>query len=183
MGTFLRELEGHLSSAVAKFKEDIQGIRSGRPTTQLVENIEAEYAGQTLPLRQLASLSVRPPREIVITVWDKEALPQAAKAIEDAKIGLNISTEGNVIRAFLPPLSEERRTELTKLVKKISEEARIKVRNARDEVLKKLKNAESKKELTKDDVFQGKEKIQEKVDEVNKKIEEMVEGKMVELRE
>lgn len=183
METYLKELEHHLRLAVERFKLDLQGIRTSRPTTQLIENIEAEYAGGRFPVKQLASLGVKPPREIDITVWDQAAVNPIVKALQDAKVGLSLSNEGNVIRAFLPPLSEERREELTKLTKKIAEETRIKIRTSRDDTQKKMKAAEARKELNEDQMFKGKEKIQKLVDEMNRQVETLVEGKLKELRE
>ncbi len=183
MEEILKELERELKSFVQKFREELQGIRSGRPSTQLLENIQVEYAGAVLPIKQLGSLGIKPPREIDITVWDQAAVAPVAKAIEAAKLGLSVSHEGNVIRAFLPPLTEERRTELSRLVKKTAEEIRIKVRTHRDETNKKLKAAEAAKQINEDQVFKGKEKIQKLVDDANKQIELLVENKIKELQE
>lgn len=183
MEEIFKELEQQLKSFVQKFREELQGIRSGRPTTQLLENIQVEYAGATLPVKQLGSLGVKPPREIDITVWDQAAVASVQKAIEAAKIGLSVSHEGNVIRAFLPPLTEERRAEFKKLVGKMAEEVRIKMRTHRDEANKKVKAAEAAKTLNEDQVFKGKEKIQKAVDEANKQIEGLVENKLKELQE
>lgn len=183
MKQYIKELEGHLGATLHKFREDLSGVRSGRPTTQLLENIQVEYAGSFLPIKQMGSLGVRPPRELDITVWDPGAVSAVMKAIENAKIGLSLQNEGNTIRAFLPPLSQERREELTKLIKKMAEEARIEVRGNRDDANKKIKAAEAGKELDEDEVFQAKEKIQKVVDEINKQIEALVEGKRKELQE
>ena len=183
MEQYLKELGEHLSATLQRFKEELQGVRSGRPTTQLVENIQVEYSGQFLPLKQLGSLTVKPPREIDVTVWDPNILTAAIKAIEAAKMGLSLQNEGNTIRAFLPPLSQERRDELTKFVKKMAEEKRIQVRGNRDDMNKKIKTAEANKELSEDQVFKAKEKIQKLVEDTNKQIENLIENKFKELQE
>ncbi len=183
MEQYIKELEGHLNTTLQKFREELQGVRSGRPTTQLLENIQVEYAGSFLPIKQIGSLGVRPPRELDITVWDPGAVSAVMKAIEGAKIGLSLQNEGNTIRAFLPPLSQERREELMKLIKKMAEGARISIRASRDDANKKIKAAEAEKKLNEDQVFQAKEKIQKVVDEINKQIEALVEGKGKELQE
>ena len=180
---YLKELEQQLRSALGKLKEELQGVRSGRPTTQLLENIPVEYSGGVFPIKQLGSLGVRPPREITITIWDPAALNPIVKAIENAKVGVSVQNEGNTIRAFLPPLTQERRTELTKLVGKMAEATRITIRTTRDEVNKKIKAAESNKETGEDQAFKAKEKMQKIVEEQNKLIEGMVEAKLKELSE
>ena len=179
----IQEFQADLARAADALKQDLQGIRSGRPTTQLLENIQVNVYEQTLTIKELGSLSVKPPREIDITVWDQNAISAVAKAIQEAKAGLTPSVEGNVIRCFLPPLTEERRRELAKLVGKMAEETRIKIRAHRDEMNKKIKAAESNKEINEDQAFKAKEKIQKTVDEVNRHIEGLVSSKLEELRE
>ena len=179
----IKELEEGLRAAVGRFKEEIQGVRSGRPSTQFLENIQVEYGGGMFPINQLGSLGVRPPREITIAVWDQSAVPAVVKAIQDAKAGMSVQNEGNVIQCFLPPLSQERRDELTKLVKKMAEGTRIQVRGNRDDMMRKIKAAEAAKELNEDQAFKEKERIQKLVDETNKQVEAMVEGKLKELQE
>jgi len=183
MEQIIKEFEQVLKGTVSALHEALRGIRSGRPAPELLENIEAFYFDQMMPLRQLGSITVRPPRELAITVWDQNAVGAVMKAIEDAKIGVSLSNEGNTIRAFLPPLSAERREELGKLVKRTTEEARIKVRTHRDEAMKKIKSAETEKEIGEDVAFKGKEKVQKLVDDANKQIEGLVGSKLKELQE
>ena len=131
----------------------------------------------------LGSLSVLPPRTIQITVWDKDAVNPIVKAIEAAHMGLTASNDGTTIRATVSALGDERREELTKLVKKTAETARIQLRSRRDDIMKRVKDGEAAKELTKDDVFRGKEKIQKIIDKANGDIEKMVDEKLAELGE
>ncbi|MEK7077433.1 MAG: ribosome recycling factor [Patescibacteria group bacterium] len=179
----LKELEGQLKNSAEKLRQELQGVRSNRPSVELVENISVVYFDQPMTIKQLASLGVKMPREIDITVWDHNAVNPIMKAIQDAGIGLSLSNEGNMIRAFLPVLTEERRQELTKIVKKMAEEVRIRVRGHRDDGNKKIKSAEAAKELNEDEAFKAKEKIQKLTDEANKQIEAMVESKFTELQE
>ena len=123
-----------------------------------------------------------PPREIQIAVWDQGVVSLVVKAIESA-LHLQPIHEKNLIRVILPPLSEERRAELIKLVKREAEEIRIKIRSFRDEVLKKIKSQTEKGELTEDDRFELKEKIQKIIDTTNQEIEEVVESKIKEIKE
>lgn len=178
-----KELEAALGVAVQKLQNEFRAIRSSRPSIQLVEDIPVVYYDEKLTIKQLGSLSVRPPRDIEIGVWDKNAVGPVVKAIQEANVGLSTAADGTVVRASLPPLTDERRAEFVKLVKKMAEETRIQVRGRRDEAIKKIKAAEEEKKLDEDQVFRGKEQIQKLIDETNRKIEAAVEGKLKELNE
>lgn len=177
----LKELEIQLKSATEKLREDLGMIRGNRPSVDLISDIKVNYYEEDMPIKQLGSLSVIPPRSVQVSVWDKNAVGPVMKAIENAKIGLSVSNNGQNIIATLSALVAERREELAKLIRKTSENFRIQVRAHRDETIKKLKEAESEGQATEDEVFRAKEKAQKLVDEANKKIEEMVEGKLREL--
>ena len=179
----LKEFEASLRAMLERAKEELAAIRGNRPSVELVENIKVNYYDQVLTIQQMGSLSVKPPREIEVHIWDKEAVHSVMKAIEDAKIGLSVTSEGNILRMFLPTLTSERRQEFTKLAKKAAEAARIQIRSMRDEAIKKLKIAEEKKEIAEDDFFKAKEKIQKTVDETNQKIETVLGSKIKEIEE
>ena len=147
------------------------------------ENVKVELYGQPMSIKQLGSLGIRPPRSIEIAVWDKGAAAAVAKAIEDAKAGFTVINEGIMIRASLSALSNERREELGKLAKKTIEGARIEVRAARDEAMKKVKAAGDRKEINEDQVFSGKEKMQKQIDAANKEMERLLEEKLEEIAE
>ena len=136
-----------------------------------------------MPIKQAGSISVNPPREILISVWDRQAVSIVAKAIESSNLNVSANTDGNLIRINLPPLSAERRQELAKVVKKESEEARIKIRSLRDEVNKKIRQREENGEITEDQELKLKEQIQKSIDKANKDIEEMLEKKIKEIEE
>ncbi|MDO8536801.1 MAG: ribosome-recycling factor, partial [bacterium] len=158
-------------------------IRGNRPSVEFIQDVRVNLYDQQLTVRQLGSLSVMPPRSIQISVWDKNAVGAIMKAIESSKAGLSLTNDGNNIIATLSQMGAERRDELTKLVKKTSEAIRIQVRARRDEIIKKLKEAESEKKVSEDEVFKTKERIQKLVDDVNGKIETLVQGKLKELAE
>lgn len=179
----LKELEAELKSVAEKLRADLQAIRGNRPSADLISEIRVNLYDQQMTVKQLGSLSVASPRSIQISVWDKSAVGAMMKAIEGAKIGLSVTNDGNNIIATLSQLGAERREELTKLVKKTAEGQRIQVRARRDEAIKKLKAAEEEKRASEDEVFKTKEKIQKAVDETNKKIGEMIDGKLKELGE
>lgn len=178
-----KELEVALVGVTAKLKQDFGQIRGNRPSPDMIQDIRLSLYDQQLTIRELGSLSILPPRTIQITVWDPGAIGAIMKAIDDAHLGLSTNNDGNTIRATLSPLGDERRDEMTKLVKKISEATRIQIRARREEAVKRLKDSENKKEITEDDAFKGKEKIQKATDKANGEVEAMVSGKLAELGE
>ena len=140
-----------MQASVAGLKKELSTLRTGRATPALVEHIRIEYAGVPTPLNQLASISVPEASLLVIQPWDKSGLRGIEKAILKSDLGLNPSSDGNVIRISIPPLSEERRQELIKIVRKRVEERKIAVRNLRHEVVNELKGLEKDKEISQDE--------------------------------
>ncbi len=179
----VKDLESSLSGVTQKLKQELGQVRSNRPSVEMVENIRLNLYEQELTIRELGSLSVLPPRTIQITVWDPAALPAVMKAIDAAHLGLSTMNDGSNIRAMLSPLGDERREELGKLVKKTAEGTRIQVRSKRDDAMKRLKDAESKKEITEDDAFRAKDKIQKATDKANGEVGSLVDNKLAELGE
>ncbi len=168
---FLKDAENRMKKAVAKFKEELKGLRTGRASVGLVENIKVEYYGAEMPLKQLASISTPEPMQILIQAWDKNAVKSIEKALMEANLGANPQTEGQVIRLILPPMTEERRRELVKVVNKMAEEARIAIRNIRrddKDALEGLKN----EGFSEDDIKRALDKLQKitdkYIDEINK---------------
>jgi len=179
----IQSLEIKIKESLEYLKSQFAAVRGGRPSSKLVEDISIDYFGQRMPIKQAGSISVNPPREILISVWDRQAVSIVAKAIESSNLNVSANTDGNLIRINLPPLSAERRQELAKVVKKESEEARIKIRSLRDEVNKKIRQREENGEITEDQEFKLKEQIQKSIDKANKDIEEMLEKKIKEIEE
>jgi ribosome recycling factor len=183
MDTYTKELETSLRGIVQHFHDELQGVRSNRPNPQLIENVVVSAYDQTLTVKEVGSISIVPPRTMEVNVWDKSIITTVAKALEDAKSGLSVSNDGSSIRVTLPALTDERRAEFAKLAKKIAESARISVRNHRDDIMKKVKAAEERKELSEDVVFKGKERLQKVVDEANAKVEGELHAKLAEIAE
>jgi len=179
----LKIFENKINEAIENLKNQLAGIRGGRPTSKLVEDIPVEYFGQKLTIKQLGSINVIPPREIQISVWDKNAGASILKAIESSNLNVSAYLEGNLIKINLPPLSGERRQELIKLTKKEAEETRIKIRNIRDEINKEINRQFEEKKITEDDKFKFKEKVQEKINKANEEIEKILENKIKEIEE
>ena len=180
---FLKSFEQNLKAITDKLREALRLIRSNRPSVELIGDLKVNYFDQWFTIKQLGTLAVLPPRGVQVTVWDKQALGAITKTIEDAKMGLSVSSDGLTLRATLSALSSERREELAKVAKKEVEESRIRVRAARDEAVKKLKGAESEKQASEDVAFKTKEKIQKIVDETNRAIETALGSKLAELQE
>jgi ribosome recycling factor len=132
-------------------------------------------------VKQLGSVGIVPPREIIVNVWDANAVASVAKALEGASLGLSVQTEGNVVRAHLPELSAERRQEFIKYAGQITEQTRIKVRRERDEWNKKIQKFSDGGELSEDQKFKQKEEVQKATEEIGKEIEKMASAKIAEI--
>jgi len=171
MEGLFNETKGDMQRAIKALERDLSKIRTGRASVALVEEITVEYYGSPTPLNQLASISVPDSRLITIQPWDPSALSAIEKAILKSNIGLTPSNDGKRICINIPPLTEERRKELVKLVKKIGEEAKVSIRNLRRKANDILKKMRKNKEISEDDFYQGQEKIQKITDEFIEKVE------------
>ena len=163
-------------------RNEIAGIRTGRARSSMVEDLVVDYMGSKLRIKELATISTPEPRVIFIQPWDKGAIPPIEKAIKDSPLGLNPSSDSSGIRLTIPTLTEERRKEFTKLLYQKAEETRIKARQIREDILKKVQNAVREKTAREDDLRNAKEELQKVVDDFNKKIDEMVKKKESELK-
>ena len=145
------QLQKEMDQSVGALRKDLAKIRTGRASTALLEHIVVDYYGATTPLNQLATLSAPEPRLLVVQPYDRGAMGNIEKAILKSDLGLTPNNDGKIIRVPIPQLTEERRKELVKHVKKIGEEFRVSVRNHRRVAVEHLKEAEKKKEITADD--------------------------------
>ena len=161
----------------------MQTLRSNRPSPKMVEDIKVDYYGQLMPIKQLGSISIVPPREIDISVWDGGAVNAVAKAIETSSLQLTANIDGNLIRINLPTLTDERRKELDKAIRKMAEEVRIRIRGSRDEINKEIKRLEDAGSLSEDIAFKKKEEAQRFVDKFNNEIELLLANKLREISE
>lgn len=179
----LKKFETRLAEITKKLLDEFLSIRTNRPTTKLVEDIKVDYYGEMIPIKASGTVSIVPPREITISVWDKNTLGPVSKAIETSGIGLTPNIDGNTIRLNLPPLTNERREELIKLIKRMAEDERIKVRRERDDIIKQVKENEDAGTVNESERFKLKEKIQKIVDSANGEIEKMLTAKIGEIHE
>jgi ribosome recycling factor len=169
----LKKQDPQFRKAIEHFQEELKQIRTGRASGALVEHVEVEYYGTRTPLLGLASITVPEPRQLLIKPWDKGALPAVKKAIEMSKLGINPIVEGDQIRIPLPPLTEERRQELAKQVQQFAENTRVAIRNIREDILRAIKELEAKGEISEDDKFKGKDRLEKSVEQYNQQIKEM----------
>jgi len=172
-----------MDRAVEAIGRELAGIRTGKATTTILDGVKVEYYGTMTPLKQVASISAPDPKLLVVQPWEKNIVGDIVKAIQKADLGLNPVTEGNVIRLPIPPLNEERRREMVKLVRKFGEDGKISIRNIRRDAIEKLKKAEKDSEISEDDLHNGQKHIQEITDNHISRIDEMVEAKEAEVME
>lgn len=165
------------NKAIAHLKEENARLQIGRANSSLVENIPVDVYGVSQPIKAIANISIPDPRTIQIQPWDKSNLGPIEKAIVGIGTGLNPVNDGICVRIAIPLLTEERRADLTKHVRKLAEEARITVRNVRQDAHNHFKQLKADSEITEDDLHGADKKLQTKVDEVNKTIDEIAEAK------
>jgi ribosome recycling factor len=178
-----KSIEDKMKASVKMFRADLATIRTGHATPALIEHIKVEYAGVPMPLNQLAGISAPEAGLLVIQPWDKNSLREIEKAIQKAELGLNPSNDGNIIRIAIPPLSEERREELIKVVHRRVEERRVVIRNLRHEALNELKTMEKDKEISQDEHKRAQEQLQKITDVFIAEVEELGKDKEQELSE
>ncbi len=178
-----KDIKKRMKKSVAKCEQELKGIRTGRASTALIEEIKVEYYGTPTPIKQLATLSVPEPRMVLIQPWDKGIINEIEKAIRNSGIGLSPSNDGNVIRVPFPPLTEERRRELVKIIKKIGEEYKIAIRNIRRDGNDEVKEMEKEKLISEDEARKALKEIQKITDEFIKAIDELIEKKEKEIME
>lgn len=166
------EARTRMKGALQALEEDLTGIRTGRANPALIEKLPVEYYGSPTPLQQLASIGVPEPRQLLIRPFDPSTVKNIERAILASDIGLTPNSDGKTIRLNLPPLTEERRRELVRVVKNRVEEARVAIRNVRRDSIRDLREFENEKLISEDDLKRGEEELQkitdEFIDEVNK---------------
>lgn len=172
-----------MGKTLEAFRSEMARVRTGRATPQLLDGVKVDAYGSLLPLNQVATVSVPEARLIVLNVWDKSLVHEVEKAIQRAGLGFNPQVQGSVVRVPVPPLSEERRADMVKLVKKMAEDARVAVRNIRRDAIDMVRKMEKDKELSEDERHDAEGKIQKITDEFIGKIDEMLSDKEQELME
>ena len=169
----LSETEVGMNKAIEAFRRDLARIRTGRANLSLLDGVKVDYYGSATPLNQVASLNVADARMITVKPWEKNMIPAIEKAIGAAGLGINPVADSDQIRLPIPPLTQERRKEMVKQIKKVTEDARVSVRGARRDGNELLKDAEKQKELSEDDSKAGQKKIQELTDKFIAQVDEI----------
>lgn len=172
-----------MGKTTSVYQSDLRSVRAGRANPQLLERVTVDYYGVQTPLTQLGNISSPEPRMLVISVWDVKAIPLVEKAILKSDLGLNPSNDGKLIRLVIPELNEERRKELTKLVRKGAEEAKVAIRSIRRDAMEQFKKLEKDSKITEDDRTKAEKKMQDKTDEYIKGIDELAAKKEKEIME
>lgn len=183
MDDILKEAERKFKRAVEVTAQEFSSVRTGRAAPALVERLQVNYYGTMTPLNQIASTSAPEPRLLVIQPYDRNSITEIEKAITQSELGLVPSDDGEVIRLPVPQLTEDRRREMTKLVKTRAEDGRVALRNVRREAVESLRKDEKKGTLTKDDLYRGMDEVQKLTDKYVKEIDELMENKTAELME
>lgn len=179
----INTLDEKIEKTLNVLKEEMGTVRAGRANAALVDKVMVQYYGTPTPLKSLANISVPEPRTLLISPFDPKSIPEIEKAINIANIGINPINDGKVVRLQIPQVTEERRKELTKIVKKLGEDAKVAVRNLRRDANDKVKKLEKAGDFTEDDAKSTLEDIQKEIDKAVKSIDEVVANKEKEIME
>lgn len=177
----ITEAESNMKKTVEVVKKEFASLRAGRATPALLDKITVSYYGTPTPINQLATISVPEPRLLVIQPWDKSVLPEMERAILKSDLGITPTSDGTVIRLTIPPLTQERRAELVKIIKKKAEEGRVAIRNIRREYMEKFKQQQKKGEIPEDESRRAQDEIQKLTDKYVKEIDQLLASKEQEI--
>ena len=183
MNELIKNTEEKMNKSVDALEREYKSIRAGRANASVLDRVNVDYYGVPTPVQQMAALSVPEPRTLLITPWDKTTLKDIEKAILTSEIGINPQNDGTCIRLNFPPLTEERRKEIVKDIRKKGEDAKVAVRNQRRDALDKLKALKKNNVITEDDEANGEKKIQNLTDKFCKEIDELASVKEKEIME
>jgi ribosome recycling factor len=169
----INKIKPQLDRTIEYLKGELAGLQVGRATPSLLEGLEVEAYDQKMPLKDLAAIQTPEPRTIIVRPWDKSIIRNIEWAIRKSRLGLSPVVEEDFIRLKIPPLSEERRKEIAKILQEKVEECRISIRRQREEVWREIQGMEQRKEIAEDDKFRAKDELQKTIDEYNRKVEEI----------
>ena len=178
-----KNLEERSKKTIAILKEDLNTVRAGRANPALLDKVMVDYYGSPTPLKNLANISVPDPRTLLIAPFDPKSIGEIEKAINVANIGINPSNDGKAVRLVIPQVTEERRKELTKTVKKMGEDSKVAIRNLRREANDEMKKLEKNHEITEDELKKALDDIQKATDKTTKEIDDIIAAKDKEIME
>ncbi len=176
-----KDASARMQKCVQSFQGDLKKLRTGRAHPSLIEHLKVDYYGSDVPLQQVASVSVEDARTLVVSPWEKSVVGAIEKAIHKSELGLTPNTAGTVIRIPLPPLTEERRRDITKVVRQDAETARVSVRSVRRDALAELKETLKQKRISQDDERRGQDEVQKLTDRYIAEIEQLLQAKEKEI--
>ena len=172
-----------MSKTISVLEQELNGLRAGRANPQLLDRLMVDYYGTPTPIQQIGNISTPEPRMLIISVWDQKAIPAVEKAIQKSDLGINPSNDGRVIRLVFPELTEERRKELVKVVRKRGEEAKVAIRSIRRDAIEQIKKQKKEGEVTEDDQKKLEDQAQKLTDSTIKDIDKLVADKEKEIME
>jgi ribosome recycling factor len=178
-----KDAETRMGKSVESLKVELTKLRTGRAHTSLLDHITVDYYGSQVPLNQVANVSVSDPRTLSVTPWEKPMVQKIEKAIMESDLGLNPATAGEVIRVPLPPLTEERRKDMIRVVRQEGENARVAIRNIRRDAISDFKSLLKEKEITEDEEHKAEDDMQKLTDKYIAKVDELLELKEKDLME
>jgi ribosome recycling factor len=181
--TVLREAEGKMKNAIEALESHLMSVRTGRASPALVEGLRVEYYGTLTPLKQLAVIAAPEPQLLTIRPFDPGSLRDIERAILSSDLGLTPNNDGKLIRLVIPPLNEERRLELVKLVSRRAEDGEVAVRNVRRDALEELREYEKEKLISEDDFYRARDDLQDLTDRYTKQVDKVQERKEKEIKE
>ena len=179
----VRDAKDRMEKTVSSTQSELGKVRTGRANLSLVDTVRVDYYGSKVPLKQCANLGIPEPRLITIQPWDRNLLGEIEKAIMKADLGINPNNDGHIIRLPIPPLTEERRKDLVRLIHQLGEEGKVAIRNIRRDAIDHLKKAQREHTISEDEEYNGGIDVQELTDEYTKKIDEMIKAKEHEIME
>jgi ribosome recycling factor len=179
----IKDANSRMDKSLEALRGELAKIRSGKATTALLDSIKVDYYGNSTPINQVANITVLDAHTLSVTPWDKSVLSAIERSILEANIGFNPVSDGTNLKIPVPPLNEERRRDLVKIIKKFGEESRIAVRNVRRDANEHLKKEEKNKNISEDQLKEGEEKIQKLTDEHVLKVDELLKHKEKEIME
>lgn len=183
MNELIKNTEEKMNKTISVLERDYKSVRAGRANASVLDRITVDYYGAPTPIQQMAAVSIPEPRVLMIQPWDATTIKEIEKAILTSDIGINPQNDGRVIRLSFPPLTEERRKEIVKDVKKLAEDNKVAIRNTRRDALEKLKGLKKANTITEDDEANGEKKIQKLTDNACKEIDELCAAKEKEILE
>lgn len=183
MDRIIQQAEAKMKQTVEAVRSEFAGVRTGRATPALLDRLRVSYYGTEMPVNQVANISIPESRQVLITPWDKSVIPAIEKAILTSDLNLTPNSDGQVVRITIPPLTEQRREELSKMVQRMAEDGRVAVRNVRRDANHALEQMEKRSEISEDDLHRGKQQVQDLTDEHISQVDELMQAKVDEIME